>query len=57
MSSLLKVIIFVVITYIEQWGRIMEQLRFSGGLVTPLILYGRVIFSRRIVEPHFDQSL
>ena len=36
----------VVIAYIEQWRRIMEQLEFSMGLVTPLILYGRVIFSR-----------
>ena len=36
----------VVINNIEQLGRIMEQLRFSRGLVTPLILYGRVIFSR-----------
>ena len=27
-------------------GRVMEQLRFSRGLVTPLILYRRVIFSR-----------
>ena len=36
----------VVVTSIEQEGRIMEQLWFSRGLVTPLILYGRVIFSR-----------
>ena len=36
----------VVITYIKQWGRIMEQLCFSKGIVTPLILYGGVIFSR-----------
>ena len=26
------------------------------GLVTPLILYGRVIFSRVVEEPYFTQS-
>ena len=36
----------VVITYLEQLGSCMEQLWFSRGLVAPLILYGRVIFSR-----------
>ena len=46
----------IVIIYIEQLGRMMEQLRFSRGLVTPLILYGRV-YSHVVLESYSDQSL